>query len=215
MKKCIIVGTGGFAAEITDYIHENNKYSSEKTEIFGYLDISENNYVKYGFAAKFLGCEDSFVFTDEYEIYVAVGNDKVRSALIEKLKSKNANLPNFIHHSVRISPSAEIGRGNIFCPNVIIGPASSIGDLNIINYYTSIAHDCYVGDGNIFSPSIQVTGYCQIGNNNFFGSMSGVTPAIKIGNNNKIQAGIIVNKNIDDNSIVFTTTQIKNMVIYK
>lgn len=215
MKEVIILGTGGLAAELVSYIYANNKYYNGKTKIKGYLDINDNNYKKYNFIEPFLGNENEYNFNEKDIVYIAIGNDRIRNNLILLLENKNIIFENFIHYTALISRDSTIGRGNIIGPNVIVGPNTIIGDFNLINYNCSIAHDSFLGNRNIFSPNVNITGYCTIGNENFFSLSTGLTPNIKIGNNNKIQAGIIVNKDVENDSIVFSLNQIKTIPIYK
>jgi sugar O-acyltransferase (sialic acid O-acetyltransferase NeuD family) len=215
MKEVIIVGTGGFAAELADYIYDNNKYLNEDTKILGYLDVDDKNYNLYDFAEPFLGSEDEYKFKDSDVVYMAIGNDTIRKKVIQKFQDMGLKFSNFIHHRALISKSVKIGIGNIFTPNVIIGPNTTIGDYNLFNYNTSIAHDCTVGDNNNFAPNIVVGGYCSIQDDNFFGISCGLTPNVTVGSGNKIQAGLIINKKITNDNIVFSTTPIKSMPIYK
>ena len=214
MKKVYIIGTGGFAAELTEYINDNNKKESNKIEIQGYFDINNKNYKIYNFEAPFLGEEEKYTFPKNATIYLAVGDNLIRKRIIDYFKNNSINFGTFIHHSCIVSSSATIHSGNILCPNIIIGPNVILEKNNLINYKTAIPHDCQIGESNVFSPNVNITGYTIIGNNNFFGISSSSIPNIKIGNNNKIQAGLTVDRNITDNNIVFTMSKIKTMVLY-
>jgi len=214
-KEIIICGTGGFAAELTEYIEHNNLNSKVHIKIIGYLDVDKQNYLRYGYKAPFLGSEQEYTFKQRTIVFVAIGDSKIRQKIINILTEKNVLFDNFIHHSCIVSSSSIVGKGNIICPNVIIGPNTKIGNFNILNYSCAIPHDCEMGNMNILSPNVYITGYCKIGDNNFFGVSSGCTPSLKIGSNNKIQAGIILNINVEDNNIVFSMNKIKKMKLYK
>lgn len=67
---------------------------------------------------------------------------------------------------------------------------------------TCISHDCVVGFNNVFSTVI-VCGRTIIGNENTFNIRSTVIPDRKIGSGNIIQAGMIVDKNIEDKTTLF------------
>ena len=54
MKKLIIIGTGAHAAEIEQYIYDNNSIYNE-FEIIGYVSNSFESYLKYNFRHPFLG----------------------------------------------------------------------------------------------------------------------------------------------------------------
>ncbi len=213
MKKVYIIGTGGLAAELTQYIFDNNKIKNEII-IEGYLDIDKVNYKKYKYEAPYLGNEKIFSFPKGSIVYIAIGDNLIRNKVVESLKDKDIVYENFIHHTCIIANDIKIGIGNMLCPNTIIAPNTIIGNHNLVNFHSSIAHDCVIGDANVLSPNVQIMGYCQIGNNNFFGVSSGIIPSVSINNNNKIQAGVIVDKKIDDNSFFFTTTKTKKMIIY-
>ena len=85
----------------------------------------------------------------------------------------------------------------------MIGPNTKIGNFNFLNSNVAIGHDSKIANNNIFSPSCCIAGYSEIGKNNFFGLHSAVIPGKKIGNKNKIQAGMIVDNNINDNQTIF------------
>jgi len=215
IMKVYIIGAGGFASELTNYIIDNNNKTNSNIIIEGYFDVTEEQYRLYSFNRPFLGSEKEFKFPKNSNVYVAIGNSEVRYKVFDFLKNQNINFPNFIHNTCLISSSAKLGIGNIFCPNVIIGPNTSIGNYNLINYQSAIPHDCIIGNMNIFSPNVQITGYCHIGDDNFFGVSSGCTPSVHIGDNNKVQAGVIINKNISNGNIVFTTEKVREMKLYK
>ena len=55
MKDIYIIGTGGFASEVTEYILDNSEY-----RIKGYFDINEMDHKKYRYQAPFLTNEKNF-----------------------------------------------------------------------------------------------------------------------------------------------------------
>lgn len=213
MKKVYIIGTGGFAAELTEYILDNNRYEDE-ISILGYFDLNDENHKLYNFEAPFLGKEKEYNFPKNSILYLAIGDNIIRKNVIDYFKDKHVMFDNFVHHSCLLASSSILGKGNILCPHVIIGPKTILGDHNLLNYKTAIPHDCKIGTENVFSPNINITGYTTIGNNNFFGISCNTLPNINIGNNNKIQAGITVGKSITNNNIVFAMNKIKTMVLY-
>lgn len=215
MKEIYIIGTGGFAAELTEYILDNNNNKqSDVLSIVGYFDINEVKYKAYKFKAPFLGKESEYNFPKDSILYLAIGDNSIRQHIINYFQDKDVVFENFIHHSCLIASSAQLGNGNILCPHVIIGPNTVLGDYNLLNYKTAIPHDCHVGNHNVFSPNVNITGYTTIGTNNFFGISCSALPDIQIGNNNKIQAGVTVDKKITNDNIVFTMNKIKTMVLY-
>jgi sugar O-acyltransferase (sialic acid O-acetyltransferase NeuD family) len=207
MRNVIILGSGGCAAEVTFYIEDNNSNSNteEKINILGYIDYAENikdHYDRYNFKAPLLGDIDSYTPSQDEEVLIAIANNKVRSKMIESLKNKNAKIGSFIHKSSIIPKNADLGIGIIVYPFCIIEKYAKIGNYNILTTSSFISHDCVIGDNNFFSTT-GIAGNVKIGNNNYFGIRSTVIPGVIIGNNNIIQAGMVLDKHVKDDTTVF------------
>lgn len=197
-----IVGTGGFAAEVTEYISDNNKIEKTQISILGYFDLDDSHHQKYNLVAPYLGNEKDHNFTKNDKVIVAIGNSDIRKQVLAHLIQKGIKFYTFIHHSCFVSSTSSIGEGNILCPNVMIGPKTEVGNHNIFNYNTAVPHDCQIGHFNIFAPYVQLTGYVSVGSENLFGTSMVVTPSVKIENNNSFQANIVVQRNVMSNNLV-------------
>jgi sugar O-acyltransferase (sialic acid O-acetyltransferase NeuD family) len=207
MKEIIIVGTGAVAAELTLCIEDQNAKIDldNRIKIMGYIDFTYNidkYWAKYKLKAPVLCDVDSYTPSSNEEILIAISDIPFRNDIIAKLLKKNACFASFIHSSVIIPESAQLGMGNIIYPFCIVGPNTEIGSFNLITSYSFISHDCKIGNGNFFSTA-GLAGRITVGDNNFFGVRSTVIPHVSIGNSNTIQAGMIVDKNIQDNTTVF------------
>lgn len=204
IKDIIIIGAGGHAAEIDEYI----KYSQSKTDVkelnvIGFLDDDPESYKRYKFSASFQGgIKEHQVRSDAYYI-IGIANLKYREKIVSRLKSEGANFVTFIHCESYVSESSIIGNGVVIGPNVNIGPNVKIGDFNLLNARSSMGHDTIVGDYNFISPNVCFSGFTTVGDNNLFGINSATIPGIKVGNCNKIAAGMVLNKNVNDDSVVF------------
>ena len=93
--------------------------------------------------------------------------------------------------------------GSIIDPNVNIGPNVKVGSFTLVNSRCSLGHDTIVGDFNFISPNTCLSGFPEVGNDNLFGINSATLPGIKIGNRNKISAGMIIDTDVGDSSVVF------------
>ncbi len=207
MRNVIILGTGGCASEVTFYINDHNTKSGieEQINILGYLDYESHlkeHYNKYNFKSPVLGDVDSYIPQPNEEILIAVSNIQFRKKVIQKLLDKNSKIGSFIHHSSIIPKNSHVGIGNIVYPFCIIEEYSFVGNFNLLTAYSYISHDCKVGNNNFFSIA-GIAGNVTVGNNNFFGIRSSVIPGIKIGDNNIIQAGMIVDQNIQNDNTIY------------
>jgi acetyltransferase EpsM len=204
MGKIIIIGAGGHAAEIVDYIESMNKLLNlKKFEIVGLIDDNEGNYKHYEFKYEFLGKIEGHKI-DENSLYVmGIANLIFRKIIIETFKLGGAKFASFVHPTSLVSPTAEIGEGVVISHNVSIGPKVIIGDFNMLNSRCTIGHDSVLGNYNFISPQVAIGGNTKIGDENLFGTNSCTIPGMKIGHNNKISAGMVVDKPIKDNETIF------------
>jgi UDP-N-acetylbacillosamine N-acetyltransferase len=131
--KLLIIGAGGHGKDVT-----------ETAEDIGYDEIAyldDNNPMAIG---KFDELEK---FRDQYEnAFVALGNNKLRSDLIKRLKEAGYNVPSLIHPSAYISRSATIGDGTIIEPRAVLNARCKIGEGCIISTGAIIDHDAEVGE---------------------------------------------------------------------
>lgn len=191
-KKIIIVGAGGHAAELVDYIRVWNLQYEELIEIIGLIDDNRNNYLHYNFAAPYLGSIlDHEVHKDCYYL-MGIANIEFRKKIVLDLLEKGAKLSGFIHPSAEISPSAIIEEGVVISRNSTVGPMARIGKHSIINSRCTIGHDSSIGEFNFISPLCAISGNTTIGNDNLIGTNVVTLPGVKLGNRNKIGAGVVL-----------------------
>ena len=204
MIDVIIIGAGGHAAEIDEYIIYNKKHSvGEDLNIVGFLDDNPENYRRYQFSAPLIGsASDHEVIRNHYFI-LGIAGIKYRRIFVERYLAGGAKFVSVIHHGAYVSNSARVGEGSIVGPNSNIGPNVQVGNFTLINSRCSLGHDTIVGDFNFISPNTCLSGFTVVGDENLFGINSATLPGIKIGNRNKISAGMIIDTNIGDDSVIF------------
>lgn len=204
MKKVLIIGAGGHAAEIRDYIrHFNDTDVPEKIEVIGFLDDDRKPFEYYEYEEPFLGSIKAHEIRTDCFYMMGIANLKYRKGIIERFLEAGAKFTGLIHPTALISPSATIGEGVVISHNASVGPKVTIGNFNILNSRCTVGHDTQMGDYNFISPKVALSGNTRIGNNNMFGTNSSTIPGIQVGNNNTIGAGMIVYKNIGDDETVF------------
>lgn len=202
MKKVIIIGAGAHAAEIEEYILDNNKLNPE-IEILGFLDDSKENYQKSQLNFPLLGGIFSYELPENVELILALHDVSLRLKIISYFEFRNIKFINFKHYTSRVFRTAKLGQGNIFCPYSQIGPNVILGNFNTFNNRASIGHDSIIGDNNVFNPNSGLSGYTKVGNSNFF-SLNVVTiPNVSIGDNNVIAPNMVIEKNIKSDSTYF------------
>lgn len=204
MFDVIIIGAGGHAAEIDEYIQFNKQVKKgTQLNVVGFLDDMQENYNKYQFSAPLLGDISNHVIRHHQAYLIGIANLKYRRYIVEKFINGGGKFESFVHCNAYISKSASIGIGSIICPHVNIGPNVNVGNYTLINSRCSLGHDTTIGDYNFISPNVCFSGHTTIGSENLFGINSASIPGISIGNRNKIAAGMILDQNLGDETVVF------------
>jgi len=204
MTEVIIIGAGGHAAEIDEYIRFSQRSTGiAEFKIIGFLDDNPESYDNYKFSAPFLGDLKNHSVVKGQHYVTGIANLKYRRYFIDKFKSEGAEFVSFIHCTAYVSETAIIGEGSIIGPNVNIGPNVRIGRYTLINSRCSMGHDSIVGDYNFISPNVCFSGFTKVGDENLIGINVATIPSISIGNRNKIAAGMILHQNVGDDSVVF------------
>ena len=189
IKKIVIFGTG---AEITSQLEDSDWGEKIGIQIKGYVTSVKNgieNWHKYNYSSPYLGHFDDYEIQDDDYFVVAIGdNPKVKREIVTQIKQKNGKFITLIHPTAIVAKTAVIGEGNILDPFTIVGPNVHLGNFNLLTSQTIISHDCNVGD---------------LGNDNYFGIRATTIPYVAIGDHNIIQAGMVVDKSIGNDTTVF------------
>jgi acetyltransferase EpsM len=204
MKNVIIVGAGGHAAELRDYIrHINQSNPDETIKVEGFIDDDPEPHKHYGYEEPLLGGIQDHEIRHDLEYLMGIANLKYRKDLMKKFLDQGATFARLIHPTSIISPSAKLGQGVVISHNASVGPKAEVGDYSFINSRSTVGHDTKIGKYNFISPQVALGGNTQIGDGNLLGTNCCTIPGVKIGNDNKVGAGMIVFKPVGDNETVF------------
>ncbi len=204
MRDIIVIGAGGHGVEIDEYIRYNRKVTRfTEYNLIGFLDDNPDNYSRYSFSAPLLGGVRDHKIICGHAYVIGIAGLQFRRFFVDKYICGGAEFISIIHNSAYISESAIIGEGCIIGPNVNIGPNVRVGKYTLINARCSLGHDVKVGSYNMISPNTCLSGFSQIGDENLFGINCATLPGITVGNNNTIAAGMILDTNVGNDSIVF------------
>lgn len=187
--KIVVVGRGGHSKVIADMI-----LSYQENGIVGYLDDKYNDVglVENIYCGPISSAKQLVEHFKDLKFVVAIGDNKVRQTIVQKLKLSDENYISVIHKSAVISPSAKIGFGTVVMPHSVINADTRIGVHSIINSGSVIEHDSIIGDFSHICPGTTLTGTVQIGEGGYVGAGSTIIPNIKIGDWAIIGAGATV-----------------------
>lgn len=142
---------------------------------------------------------------EAFEVILAVGYSqmgKVRRRLAECCKKKGYSLASFIHSSAVISPSSELGEGNILLENVVVAPMAKVGHCNLIWNGVHISHECILGNYNTLSVSSALAGNVTIQDNCFLGVNSTVADHTTVANYTLVGAAGYVKRDTNPYDVV-------------
>ena len=203
MKAIIIIGAGGHAAELRDYINHNNEARPKnQIEVIGFIDDDEESYHHYEFKERFLGSIKEHQVRKNVSYLMGIANLAYRKSIIQKFNNEGASFIGLIHPTAIISPSSEIGEGTVVSHNASVGAKVKIGKFNMLNSRCTIGHDTIIGDFNFISPQVAISGNTTIGDENLIGTNACTIPRMTIGNKNKIAAGMVIYKPVSNGETV-------------
>jgi len=197
MKHLMLIGAGGHgrvAADIAAILGyrpieflDNNWPEVQKNEIWPVVGRPDNERL-------------SETVSSGAEVFVSVGDNKVRQQLSELLIG--ANVQRLVHPSAIISANARISEGTIIVAGVIVNAFAIIGNGVILNTACTIDHDCQIGDYAHISPGVNLAGNVSVGARSWIGIGAAIKEGVIIGKDVMIGAGAVVIKDVADGSKV-------------
>lgn len=191
-KKIAIIGASGHGKVVAD-IASLNGYND-----IVFLDDDET----------ITSCGDYFVVGNSKDavsigcdVFVAIGNEKVRKRILNELINKSVSIPTLVHPNAVVAEHVALGVGTVIMAGAVINPYSYIGNGAIINTCASIDHDCRIGDYVHVAVGAHVCGTVIIGDMSWIGAGSTVINNINICPNVVIGAGAVVVDSIQEAGI--------------
>lgn len=194
-SKLLIIGASGHGKVVADVAMKMNRWES-----INFIDDDES--IKEIMGIKVIDSTDSIVqYIDEYDIFVAIGNNQTRRKIQEKIKVLGASIPTLIHPSSILGIDVNIEEGTVIMAGVIINSSTSIGRGCIINTGATIDHDNIINDYVHISPGVNIAGTVEVGKETWVGIGARVSNNINITSNCIIGAGGVVIEDIDKSGI--------------
>lgn len=195
-RKLLIVGAGGHARVVIDVAR------AAGFDPVAALDPSSKVATCNGVGV--IGDDDmaQSLFKDGLRhCAIAIGDNRLRAKLGERLAAIGYELPVLIHPSAILSPSVQVGDGSVIMPLAVVNASASIGRLAIVNTAAVIEHDCRIGDAAHIAPGTRLGGTVTVGMGTLIGIGSVVRPEAQIGDFATIGAGSTVIGDIDAHQI--------------
>ena len=134
--------------------------------------------------------------TDEYKLFIAVGNNDVREKIYNEAKDRGYSFISYLSSRAVTWDDLVYGDNVLVLEGSIIQPFVSIGN-NSFLFGPKIGHHCVIGNNTLLS-ACYLGGNAKIGDNTFLGLNSTVNQNIEVGQSNIIGVGSNVCSNTGD-----------------
>ena len=186
--RIVIIGGKGTSMVIADQIYDARVRYGVNVEVIG-LALDDRSMGEticgYPILCDIKDVYKKFKHLDDVKfIYALHRPDRIRerTELLYNLSIPLNMFCNFIHPSVMLAHTANIGLGNVILANCVINHGATLGNFNTINSGTLIGHDSTIGNNNFFAGHVVTSSSITIGDMNFIGLNSAIHRSMGSGN---------------------------------
>lgn len=193
-ENCLIVGAGTYGQVYAEYL-------KEEYNILGFIEDNKSLHNKVINGIQIIGDFEYLInnIDKSTNIFIPIGNNKVRCNLLKKVIQLGFKTPNFIHENTIIDSSVKIGKCVYILPGTQIMPLTVIKDFVLISMGVNIAHHTIIEKGCFFSQGSNIGASIHFKKNVFCGIAATVMTGVKsIGEEALIGAGAVIIKDIPD-----------------
>lgn len=187
--RTLIIGAGGHGHVIADILVNASR---EPSEVIGFLDDDEAKREEEVSGIRVVGSTSEIDQIPHESVVLAIGDNRIRAGLSEKLDLEPPRLKSAIHSSAIVARSARVGSGSMLCAGVIVNAEADVGRLVILNTAATVEHHCKIGDYSHVAPSACLGGGAKLGRGVLLGLGAKVLPGLEVGDWSVIGAGAVV-----------------------
>lgn len=137
----LVLGKGGFGRQLADWLLEDG---------WGEAEFLDDNAP--GCAGTLRDYADPALLKPGRPAFVALGNNELRVALLQKLAAAGYDTPAYISEAASVSPSAVLEPGCVILPQAYVGAGAHIEAGCIVNGGAIVDHDTVLGRGVHVAP---------------------------------------------------------------
>ena len=199
-KQVVIIGVGGYSANLVDIMRDINATSGEDiwTPI-GYLDDDSSRQGTTYYDLPVLGTiADAGKFPEAFFIN-AVGSTRTASQkpeLISRTGVPHERFAILIHPTAFISPTARIGVGSVIAQQCVVMSNSEIGKHVKTLPLSTVSYGCNIGDFSTIAGGAVLASDVRVGTCSYIGANASIRERISIGTNAVVGMGSAVVKNV-------------------
>lgn len=138
----------------------------------------------------------------KYDIFVAIGDNKMRRWVFDKVEKHGFECVNLIHPSAVVSQNATlVGKNIAIMPNAVINAFAAVGFGTIINTGAVVEHESRIGSFAHIAVGAKVCGHVSVGDSCLVGAGAVIIPNLWIFDEVVIGAGAVVVRNIHEKGV--------------
>jgi UDP-perosamine 4-acetyltransferase len=130
-------------------------------------------------------------------VLIGFGESVGRAALIERVLGAGFALPNLVHPSAYLYPSATLGRGVHVFPLAHVGADAVLGDGALVNTAAIVDHDVVLEPGAVVLPGARLSGRVRICRDATVGAGAVLLPDVVVGPGAFVGAGAVVLRSVE------------------
>lgn len=198
--RIVVFGAGKWGKVVLETLRQ------EGHEIVGWLDDNKALHGASYWGNTVLGGMDWLLTCNRKNLgaIVAIGYSAARVQVAAKLKAMGVTLVNSIHPSAIVMRGVQLGHGNIVCPAAVIEPGVKVGNCVLVNTAATVGHDSVLEDGAWIAPGVHTGGAVRIGRQAYVSVGALILAGVSIGEGAVVAAGVVVNRHVPPNTIIFS-----------
>jgi len=199
--RVVIVGAGGHGTVVADIL----RCASDGGDAIEALAFVDDNWSRAGEVVLGLPVFGGLATLESLShdaAIVAIGDNRARREIFERLRSTGKEFARAIHPRAVIARDVPVGDGAMVCANVVVNPASRIGDNAILNTGSTIDHHNVIGAHAHVAPGAHLGGNVAVGEGALVGIGAIVLPGKRIGAWAVVGAGAVVTDDVPDGCTV-------------
>jgi sugar O-acyltransferase (sialic acid O-acetyltransferase NeuD family) len=201
MKELIVIGSGTFAQIAKVYFEE---YAGVRINRFAVSkELLKETQVDSG--VDIFPVEDLLQLNpDKYQVFVAIGYRKlnlIRKEIYTTFEEAGFSFASFIHPSVKVWPSSEIGKNCFIFENNTLQPFTKVGSNTVLWSGNHVGHHSIIEDHCFISSHVVISGTCTIGESSFLGVNATIHDGVVVGKRNLIGAGAVISRSTPSDAL--------------
>lgn len=188
------MGCGGHGKVVADIAIKCKNYA----EIF-FLD--DKPVFQEWQGIKVLGNSKFLDFKENDEVFVAIGNSKIREDLQKYYKNQGIKIAVLIHPQAVIGRETVVKEGTVIMAGAIVNCSTIIEEGSIINTGATVDHDNKIGKFSHISVGAHLAGTVKVGNYVWIGAGAIVKNNIEICDESVVGAGAVIVNDINKKGI--------------